>query len=280
MVRGVSLDNELEDKKRAHFQRLLEHKRHLHDTHNYLNLEHPNALLVADRQQRRGKPGAWRPAQQYAPYDLREVLPNEVLFDIGDNTNFPKALTQSHTLWDMLDDLEFNDRFPDHMLQHAQQPNGDYWGALSGGRGLHTHVFLDMPRWNRDRFFKMRRLYASATVNLLRKRLDHEPDVDQNVLHHNEEARIVRAFGARKNDAKTLIARRGERRVAKGTSRDESYAVARTRMPEAITPLASPIAVKHHEVRKAVGRTCPKRTSCFTDAALDGLCTSCPAKTW
>lgn len=66
---------------------------------------------------------------QFAPGDravhhLRCVLPHEMVFDIGDNTPWHRTVDETHALWIALNRMGI-----------------PYWGALSGGKGTHTHVF-------------------------------------------------------------------------------------------------------------------------------------------
>lgn len=72
-----------------------------------------------------GKTGAW---VQYvggqAVHSLRAVLPNEIVFDLGDNTEWPRTRLETTCLWRSL---------------HGQ--GIPFWGGPSGGLGTHTHIF-------------------------------------------------------------------------------------------------------------------------------------------
>lgn len=63
-------------------------------------------------------------AADRAVHHLRVVLPHEIVFDVGDNTPWHRTVDETHALWIALNRMGI-----------------PYWGALSGGKGTHTHVF-------------------------------------------------------------------------------------------------------------------------------------------
>lgn len=60
----------------------------------------------------------------YVRYELRSVLPGQIVFDIGDDGDWLKARAETHALWTALNRLGI-----------------PYWGSPSGGKGIHTEVF-------------------------------------------------------------------------------------------------------------------------------------------
>lgn len=66
----------------------------------------------------------WRhPASADGLHSYRTVLPHEIVFDIGDKTGWIETVAETHALWDTLNEAGIV-----------------YYGALSGGRGTHTHL--------------------------------------------------------------------------------------------------------------------------------------------
>lgn len=202
---------------------------------------------------------AWFRTMTYKPYDYRCVLNREVLYDVGDNSTFENSLRYSFALWEALRKAEF---------QHKKVwEGGSFWGGLSGGRGVHTHVFIDDP--------DHREPFVSAMNTLWRIELDgEEPDVDRPHLHPRPGTKFVREFGARKRQyQKTLIATPEEQILKKIISRGEAYARVPLELPKHPVPISQPVGGYHYEVRRAFGGKCPVKRRCI----VDKICEECPA---
>lgn len=265
---------ELRRRRRSWFQDLLELHRGI-----------PIRVARANHQ---GEPKEWFDLERYRLHDLRQVLEFEVAFDVGDTTDFETALQHSWALWDLLEQTE-GGPFQDHT----------FYGALSGGKGVHTHVFLDnqvlmdqMEKAHRNgtlysngelndsvrkgliREFDKREWFKKAILGLWRDELGEDPDVDMTLLAPKK-LQLVRSFGALKADRKVLVATMEERVVDPTMDRRSCYDAAGDRIPETVSVIPQPVGVRHAVVRSAVGGPCPQNSNCLR---YGGWCTSCPVQ--
>lgn len=199
-------------------------------------------------------------------YAYRTILPNEVVFDIGDHAkDWGEVVDQSEALWDELDEMVHD---------------GAYYAALSGGRGTHTHLWLEDPTdgtmWDgrdwpkhdlREKiadWVKFRRLAKGATVRV-------QPDPVCIAPSHG--GRQLREFGATKMRSKTLLFEGPLQRKPLPRNQAQAYATAGLKYPNAIRRCRSVDGLEHARRRAALGTRCPRSSTC---ALVKDACQECP----
>lgn len=137
--------------------------------------------VVVSMRQEDGRPGKWynHGVGERATHQYRTVMAHEIVYDIGDHDDWRRCIVETHALWMALNRLGV-----------------PYWGALSGGRGTHTHIFgpakwpapLD-PAWRN-----------AASGAILDKAMEFMFDIeaDWRLLAPREGMRMCREFGRRK----------------------------------------------------------------------------------
>lgn len=114
-----------------------------------------------------GQPTRWRMTERGDPaYDYRVILRSQIVFDQGDHGNWSRARRDAHAIWDVLNDF---------LVRSDGTGNGQYWGSITGGKGIHTDVFIrpfSIPHVVTD----------SYSGDSIEKMLDLRIDFAQNVL--------------------------------------------------------------------------------------------------
>lgn len=165
------------------------------------------------------RPQKWITTDEHRPYAYRTVLEDETVFDIDADT-WLECRRQTHTLWSVLNFMSVR-----------------YWGALSGGKGTHTHVFLESPKQREilvdvvtDRVNEL----LSEVVVVDGARFKYQSDVfdaDPRLLTPDDGSHVVREFGVTKNFKKTLWTEgpRGFRPIP--LNRPHAYGIAGVAVP-------------------------------------------------
>lgn len=122
---------------------------------------------------------------RYVRHDLRSVLPNQIVFDIGDDGDWGKARAETHALWSALHRLGIK----------------SFWGAPSGGKGIHTEVFGPVV-YDMDPDWDWRPEVANTILDLAQQILakaTNNPfaviDADPCTINPREGSRQIREFG-------------------------------------------------------------------------------------
>ena len=162
----------------------------------------------------------WRYTSRYIQHGYRNVLPCEVVFDM-DVDDWDACVDHTHLLWDILNEHDI-----------------PYWGALSGGSGTHTHVFIDEEY--REEFvdsvvsIALGKLNGGSIFDHLDRELTEvftEFGHDEHLLHPDKNSQAIRAFGAKKRFTKTLWTEGPGNYKPVSLSRPKAYAIADTRIP-------------------------------------------------
>lgn len=214
---------------------------------NLLHKESGRRNIRAARSNQSGRPTSWVNLHQYEPYSYREVLWSEVVFDVGDDTPWSMVREETNGLWELL-------------TRHGVP----FWGALSGGRGTHTHVFMRPAEHRHD--------FGKAMEALLDSKVGRKPDIDEGHLSPGMGSKLVREFGAQKKRRKTLwdFGRLGDL----PPSREEAYRVAGENIPTRLEVARQPVGASHSVRAEALGGHCPRRLSCYDPDW--GTCAACP----
>lgn len=235
-----------------------------------------------------------------ASHGFRTILPNEILFDVGDSGDWERCRQTTHNIW--------------RVLNAWKVP---YLGAPSGGSGTHTHVFLGhdaeglrvRPRveeierpdgsvdltsdWPYDvGGVDLRPRIAEMVVRLAfeRESLDvqlttEDPweylDIDRVKVAPGVNKSMVRAFGSRNVHRKSLWTMGPGDFDPLPPSRDETY-----NNHEVIIPSELPVAdagtpgVEHATIARALKKECPQGPACIPGSVMGrGLvCDRCPAR--
>lgn len=203
----------------------------------------------------------WQARQRGDGHSYRTVYQNEVVFDIGDHGDWQKCVQDTIALWGRLERL-------------GHIPGVDYWPALSGGKGTHTHLFIEKTatltrKWDdredsRENFAKM-----LCAARMGQPSIEYDP----RLINPSFQGRMVREFGARGRMGflKTMWPHRYD--SLPGDRQKAYQMVGPARFPSGVTPLLSPMGHLHREIRTAFGGVCPKRRECV----LDPICNDCPA---
>jgi hypothetical protein len=221
-----------------------------------------------------GHPRQWRHIESPTEiaYQLRCVLANQVVFDVGDHTAWDRTVRDTHMLWDVLNE------WAAWMAPHGFRL--EYWGALTGGVGTHTETFLHPNGLDRKAF-------ADTVVGACNERLGLEQSladggviVDPVCVAPNYEARQVREFGAAKKGRRKTLWTFGPgpyRRLP--LDRDEAYKQAGVVIPTRLPIAEWPPGALHATVAVTFGR-CPRGPQCLpgpeSTVGLDMTCEQCP----
>jgi hypothetical protein len=151
-------------------------------------------------------------------HSYRTVLPNEMVCDLGDHTNWIETVSNAHAIMDILNEATIS-----------------YICALSGGRGIHIHIFgpprspddgvcmaclhaggehadgkcttctcLQLMKFPNDdddwRVASARTLLALSTMRKWGTPWSKKLQADPLLLHPNHGSRMIREFGATKED--------------------------------------------------------------------------------
>lgn len=228
-----------------------------------------------------------------ASHGFRAILPNEILFDVGDSGDWERCRRTTHAIW--------------RVLNKWGVP---YWGALSGGSGTHTHVFLGKRptvvdkggpadaseiRWSDDLAFRGDDLRETIAEWVVRFAHEREPldvqfvvedhwehlDVDRVKVAPGPNKSVVRAFGSRNERRKTLWTFGPGAfpllRPSRGETYNNHHTVVPSRLPVSTTGTPG---VKHAMIAKARSGGCPRGPECFPGAHVTGpniACRRCPA---
>lgn len=235
-----------------------------------------------------------------AGHGFRTILPNEIVFDVGDRGDWERCRRTTHALWRVLNKWDV-----------------PYWGALSGGKGTHTHVFLghDGPGCTlRPRVEKVRREDGKVdlvsewpydvgrndireTVAEIAVRQAHQReafndrllvedhwehlDVDRGKVAAGPNKGMVRAFGSRNRERKSLWT------VGPGPfpllqpSRAQTYNNHDVVIPDELSAAgAGTPGVEHSTIAQALSKECPKGPACMPGSipGRDVVCRRCPAR--
>lgn len=220
--------------------------------------------------------GTWRWSND-PHYAYRCILPSEVVFDIGDDRidvvegevvrtelEWKDVVEQSEALWDELDTM--------------LGPEDAYYATLSGGKGTHTHLFLENPTdqlmWDGRDFPKHDLRESIMTWIVARRRMQERfpIDADPACIAPSVGGRQLREFGAVKNRAKTLFFVGPRGRKSLPATQAEAYASAGLMYPLGITRCRSVDGLKQALLTRTFGRTCPSEASCFISQNACRLC--------
>lgn len=204
----------------------------------------------------------WHPKPRVSA-SYRTVMPNEIVADLGDVGDWNVTRDATHRLWDALHDGGL-----------------DYLAALSGGRGTHTHVWIEpsedlLPQ--RRMVTAIIRWATTLTFPNHEELLDDGFPSDGRYWHPPPGSAQIREFGAPKSASgflKTLWWRGRDGRAPRlPEDRIEAYRRVGTVVPSEIPVNKSGIGVLHWDLRQAFGRTCPRVAECLIYAPCD----KCPS---
>lgn len=251
-----------------------------------------------------GKPTKWRMTEKGDPaYDYRVIHRNQIVFDIGDFAEMDRPedwlriKRDTELVWDVLNEL-------------LPGTGGEYWGALSAGKGTHTELFIDPFR---GEYAKLKRGpmevvetdfrwdFAMLVVAMANDRLPLDEQLDVMLASDDFETehdygvavdrrlvapkgdQLVREFGSHKAPGskwkKTLwTVGPGPYRPLPDT-REAAYKATPLRFPTSIKPAVQPPGVFNAVVREACGGMCPKGPECLTTSnqGYADICNGCPA---
>lgn len=198
----------------------------------------------------------WVYIDEYEPYDLRTIVPTQVVFDLGDNEPWERTRRECEAVMDVLDEWDV-----------------PYWCGLTGGSGVHIEVFL-RPAWASDH----RAEFALGVLTKAHGKLGYlgeELDVDGRCLDPNQHSRLIREFGSFGSGGrrKTLWAAGSDRDPLPKT-RERAYDVADHRFPDSIETAWQPPGMAHAVVSEALGGRCPRHPDCYDHKP--GTCERCP----
>lgn len=195
-------------------------------------------------------------------YDLRCVLPTQAVFDLGDHTPWERTVRDTHLVWDQLNEWAV-----------------PYLGALTGGKGTHTEVFL-RPR-GADRTW-----FVAAVLAAINDRLGVQAELrgegvtcDPVTVAPAPQSRLLREFGAiKKNNRKVLWTQGPGPYRPIPLDRDEAYRQASGLVPTSFEVATHPPGARHRAVAEMLGKACPREPGCFNvnETDLDGWCSACP----
>lgn len=191
-------------------------------------------------------------------WHLRAVLPQEIVFDIGDDDPWPVARKWATAIHNALTFLD---------LPH--------WVALSGGKGIHIHLMCQRHAWAEDDEWRVR---VSRYVLEYASVLCEDPmlKVDHRLINPREGSRLVRDFGAAKEaggDRKTLWWQDGEAWIDLPETREQAYSM----MRRDDYPTMRPAKISRLDLgwTDAVGAaSCPKGPECL-DPLNWNFCDTC-----
>lgn len=248
--------------KKAHLRRLIDEqwKNDIPDHHNGRLVKGTLRVSVSlgDGYQK------WRYEYGNDPfYDYRTLLPNQIVWDVGDNrpdgtpTPWEDTRRFTHALWDALNYLGLR-----------------YWGALSGGKGTHTEVFLHHGISGDDRARIARIISAVADQFLTGQAMPIEGiEYDNLLITHREHSRVVREFGAVKAHPKTLWVDGPTRYTRLPESREAAYASLPATAPTAPASLPtnpdSERLLWQYRMENVGYGTCPKGPQCIPGPLSD-----------
>lgn len=256
-----------------------------------------DGLEVASKQAS-GRPGKRRVIRGDPHYSLRSVLPSQVTFDV-DTTDWDEVRRITHAVW--------------NTLERWRVP---YWGALTGGKGTHTTVFVrphaDAVWDDEDETWRLepwkgsgvegwdpRGLFVDALVSYVCNEFFDPVDLmtmdstgvgalclDHRYLFPGPRKRIIREFGAKHpstGDRKTLWQEGGDGSVIRHLppTRTEAYNKGQVVIPSALPVSVRPPGVRHRAIADAMGRECPRSTACLprpeNGCSRSHFCGRCPA---
>lgn len=217
-----------------------------------------NPRLVVSRGAGNGRPTEWFGTGELTDYDYRCVLPTQVVFDMGDDGDWERCRAETMAVWETLNDLGV-----------------PYWGALSGGKGTHTEVFL-RPLWALEH----RESFAGCVMTLASERLQRPYsalDVDPTCVAPPHARRLLREYGSpgATGYQKTLwVSGPDDGFAPLPDTRENAYQRAGVVLPNRILHADQPPGIFHGVVRDAVGGKCPQSVDCIRKTAT---CWQCPA---
>lgn len=182
-------------------------------------------------------------------FDHRVVLDNEVVFDV-DEEDWGWCVAVTHALWDVLEEHDVG-----------------YLGALSAGKGTHTHVFLRPSiAWYRPTFYR-------NVAWLVEQRIGEQPPFDEG--YSDPGGRQIRAFGSQRGSRFKKLVVEGPGQVESlMLSRQSAYSEFPVCVPTQAPLVDEPIGIHHTELGQALGKRCPVSTSCLPHPP--GACNDCP----
>jgi len=197
-----------------------------------------------------GRPGTWRVwHHDDTAYSYRTVLSTECVFDIGDHGDWGRCRRDSIALWGRLE-------------REGYVSGVDYWPALSGGRGTHTHVFLDGDR----------RRFANWAIRS--KPWQPRIEADPCVISPEKGGHMIREFGVTHpatGRAKTMWTLPYD--ALPGT-KDKAYNMAMCAIsPSSYRNVGLPRGAVNRAYQEAFGGRCPKNDECYDMPP----CLRCPA---
>lgn len=215
----------------------------------------------------RGHKGTWR-WQSGPDYDYRTILPNEIVFDIGDHCEtWGEVVEQSEALWDELDEMV---------------KDGEYLACLSGGKGTHTHLFLEDPTdgmlWDYKSFPDHDLRTKIANWMTFRRRVKATRGgsrvfPDPVCIAPNHGSRQLREFGSVKKRAKTLFFVGPLHRKPLPYDIGEAYFSVGLKYPSSVLRCRSVDGLSQARLTRTFGTTCPRSAACVLDRTG---CDSCP----
>lgn len=238
-----------------HKRRLFDALRHELVVYNRWSGDVDDALVVAEANGG-GQIRKWKKLYRYEPYDLRTVLPTQVVFDLGDNSDWTRIRNETHTILSILEEWGV-----------------PCWCALTGGKGIHIEVFL-RPLWA----VKWRQKFADAVLSTAYERLGYTletVDADPRLLAPEKQKRQLREFGAMgSRHRKTLWFEGVGGFPMLPFKREEAYKARSVRFPSTIFRVESPPGTTHAMRSEAEGGQCPRRPACYDKRPGD--CSECP----
>jgi hypothetical protein len=227
--------------------------------------------------------GRWRYAGAGdVAYDYYCMLPSQVVFDQGDHGDWSRTRRDAMALWRTLDGWNIR-----------------YLAALTGGKGIHTEVFLHPFEADRLGIHAHRKAFATAAMGVTSDRINDEiearlmlptlsstEEVESDPRLHapNEDSRMVREYGSRGKGGKSPFVKTlwgmgpGPLRALPET-REAAYRQAGVVFPEYLPLNEAPPSASHAMLREWFGGVCPIGPSCFPGAeeSEPGFCSECPA---
>lgn len=243
------------------------------------NLEHCQKIGIfleqgAKQRTMVGHAGPWKWSND-PRYDYATVDPNMIVWDIGDDIvevvngveerrerPWEDTRRDCEGLWDELDEVVHD---------------GVYYVALSGGKGVHTAIYLEDPTdggmWDGKDFALHDRRQAIADWIDFRRKMKGLPKIvyDPVCISPNIGSRQLREYGSVKTRAKTLFFVGPSGRRPLPATREEAYLQAGIRYPKEIVRVKTVDGLHQARLREALGKPCPQSGECFLTT-----CDACP----
>lgn len=216
----------------------------------------------------------WRPRHHSVEYGYRTIYSNETVLDIGDEgegyETWQEVVDASIAIWGRL-------------TRAGYKQGRDWWPAISGGKGTHTHIFIQNDTYrsylragdfdgardhdNREPFidFITRGQDAQRSIPYDKRKVAPHPGTSQ-----------IREFGAK--HPKTGIRKALWTGPYDALPNDKEKLLQGQHLslfPREVGTCGTPCGALHAEIRRTFGGNCPRSRACWSSPGW--LCDNCPA---